>query len=256
MLHANQTVSSKRLLIIGCLLLVSMISTRHALADTIFFDDFDDGDAEDAMPVDWVPGGGTWDASSGDYVVTGSIPRFSLVSGHSSLGDVSIRTQVELDGTVGGGLAVRRTSPLAGYAGQIQPDRTIEILRVDGTPVPVFLGTSTVPFDPLVQDVVLQLDAVGSELSLWAWPAGDPMPLAPQLVVSDSTYPTGTVGLVSARIGGDPSASATFRFAHAASTHIPEPSTSVLIVVAGLGLVRFAGHRNRRRHGSANPIAR
>jgi hypothetical protein len=46
-----------------------------ASANTIFYDDFNDGNAQDGMPVTWVPVSafpGTFDASSGDYLLAPS----------------------------------------------------------------------------------------------------------------------------------------------------------------------------------------
>ena len=76
-----------------------MMSVQAASADTIFFDNFNDRNAGDGIPVTWAPSLGTWDASSGDYVATGSIPRVSLATDHV-LGDTSVRAQVRVTGTL------------------------------------------------------------------------------------------------------------------------------------------------------------
>ena len=139
MLRANQRVSSKPRLIITCCVLTSMISAQAASAATIFFDDFNDGNAGDGMPVTWAPSLGTWDASSGDYVATGSSPRVSLVPAHV-LGDTSVRAQVRVVGNINAVLGVRRPLPLAGYAGNLQANGTLTIDRIDGGPHPSFWG--------------------------------------------------------------------------------------------------------------------
>ena len=241
--RANEEASSKRLLTVACCVLTWMICAQAASADTIFFEDFNDGNAQDGMPVTWAPGPGTWDASSGDYIATGSSPRVSLVPAHV-LGDTSARTQVRVTGTIGAALAVRRPTPLNGYAGEIRANGTMAIARLDGAPLPVLLGSAVVPFNPVQQDVMLQFDAFGDKLSLWAWPVGESMPVEPQVVAFDNTYPEGPAGLISAAFAAAPTDSTTFRFVHVADTHIPEPSTFVLMSLGGLVLL-YSRRRKR-----------
>src|SRR5215212_711121 len=187
-----------------------MLCTRAASAARIFLDDFNDGNAGDGTPVTWVPGSGTWDASSGDYVATGSFPRVSRVLEHV-LSDTSARTQARVVGNVAVNLAVRRPGVNEGYAGVIRPDGSMTIARF-GVGAPVALGSAVVPFNPVQQDVMLQFDAFGDKLSLWAWPVGQPMPNEPQLVAFDNSYPQGPVGLISSSAAGLPSDSTTYRF--------------------------------------------
>ena len=99
-----------------------MICAQAASADTIFFDNFNDGNAGDGMPVTWVPGSGTWNASSGDYVATGSLPRVSRVPDHV-LGDTSARTQARVVGNVDGHSS-RTTADGQSAATLVKSDRT------------------------------------------------------------------------------------------------------------------------------------
>ena len=120
------------------------------------------------------------------------------------------------------------------------------IAKVGGVGGPVALGSAVVPFTPLEQDVLLQFDAIGHKLSLWAWPVGGSMPNEPQVVAFDDTYATGPVGLISAAFTAAASDSTTFRFVQVADTHIPavpEPSTFALVSLAGCGLL----HARRRK---------
>jgi hypothetical protein len=221
-----------------------MLCTAAASAAPVFSDDFNDGNAQDGSPETWAPGLGTWNASSGDYVATGSIPRVALAPAHL-LGNTSVRTQVRVTGTVGASIALRRPTPLVGYAGGIRSDGFMTIARADGTASPVILGTASVPFNPVTQDVMLQFDGIGSEFRLWAWRVGESMPNQPQIIAFDSTYAQGFAGLVSPASAGSPSDSTTFRFIEVANTHIvPEPSTFALMSLAGCGLLRA---RRRKR---------
>ena len=70
------------------------------------------------------------------------------------------------------------------------------------------------------------------------------MPDQPQVVAFDNTYAEGPAGLISAGFAGGPSDSTTFRFVHVANTHIPEPSTFVLMSLGGFGLL-YARRRKR-----------
>jgi len=216
---------------------VLLLCARAGSAGPVYSDDFNDGNAQDGTPLTWSPGPGTWDASSGDYVATGSLPRVALVPAYV-LTDTSIRAQVRVTGNVNAGLALRRPQFLLGYAGEIQTNGTLAISRKDGPDAPVRLGTSTVPFNPVAQDVMLQFDAIGSTLSLWAWRVGEPMPIAPQVVASDTTYAQGLAGFVSASATAVESDRTTFRFVEVADTHIvPEPSALLLVSLAGCGLL-------------------
>jgi hypothetical protein len=108
-----------------------------------------------------------------------------------------------------------------------------------GVGAPVALGSAVVPFNPVQQDVVLQFDAFGDQLSLWAWPVGGPLPVQPQVVAFDNNYAEGPVGLISSSAAALPSDSTTYRYIRVDNTHIPipEPSTFVLITLAGCGLL-------------------
>jgi hypothetical protein len=248
MAHANRLKCSKLLLVMACCALTSILCAPATSAEKDFFDDFDDGNAGDGKPVTWVPGSGTWDASSGDYVATGSLPRVSRVPDRV-FGNTSVRAQVRVMGNIDAALAVRRPMVNQGYAGAIRPDGSMAIARVDGA-VPVALGSAVVPFNPLDQDVMLQFDAIGDTLSLWAWPVGQPMPNEPQIVAFDNTYAEGPVGLISAGFAAVPSDSTTFRFVQVADAHIvPEPSTFVLMIlgVCGLLYARRAMHLQSQR---------
>ena len=64
---------------------------------------------------------------------------------------------------------------------------------------------------------VVQLDAFGSELRLWAWRAGDNPPPEPQVVAQDNTYESGFVRLLSVTENGNV---ASFRYVRVADTRL------------------------------------
>lgn len=226
-------------------ILACLACTQTASANTIFFDTFNDGSAADGMPVTWVSQTGTWDASSSDYVSTGNGIRRSLIPA-LDLADTSVRARVRLDGdpsqTIALGVGIRRATGPFGYAADIVSDGTIGLYRVDGTPTPNALATTVVPFETVGQDLLLQVDAMGDELSMWVWPVGEPMPTDPQVAVADSTYSSGSVGVLG--LSFDATHDATFRFVHVADTHIPEPS-SCLLAMVGVGSVLIVTRRLR-----------
>jgi hypothetical protein len=136
-------------IVVSCL--IATFSLRPAAADTIFQDTFDDGNPADAAPVTWVPQAGTWDASSGDYVVGGPGLKESRVPEHI-LADKSVRTRVRLSGqgVPRRGVAIQFRRQAAnnnlGYGASVLADGLIGIFRL--APF-VDLGSTIVPFDVL-----------------------------------------------------------------------------------------------------------
>jgi hypothetical protein len=69
----------------------------------------------------------------------------------------------------------------------------------------------------------MQFDLFGSSLSMWAWPADEPMPSAPLITAIDSSFTKGEVGIDYFSLQADPMlGNAIFRFVHAADTHISD----------------------------------
>jgi len=79
-------------------------------------------------------------------------------------------------------------------------------------------------------EVTLRFDVVGSELSLWAWPAGQEMPSLPAVRVIDSTYEEGLVGLAFLEFPGEFNALGNARDFRANA--VPEPASMTLEVVS------------------------
>ncbi|MFV1969243.1 MAG: PEP-CTERM sorting domain-containing protein [Pirellulaceae bacterium] len=238
-------------------ILGTLVVTANVHAAVVFFDDFNDGDAEDGNPVTWTPnpGGGcldgTYDASSGDYHFwnRSSTPSGCMhaVAEEYELDSTSVRTQF-LQGTKNVGIQLRGNSAeSSSYIGVLHRDAGKLFIYREDPPIDstsgnlVLLNEAKLPFNPLILDVdvILQFDAFGDELSLRAWPADEPMPAAPYVTAYDTTFTAGTVGLVSVP-GGQGYGDVFFRYVYVADERIPEPSSIVLALVGLAGLVTFA----------------
>ena len=237
------TRASLRHAVTTCFVIVGVCA--GASADTIFFDDFSDGDAQDGMSATWDPMvpqfPGVYDASTGDYRLlpppgAGRSGSFmAALVRDVFLSDASIRTRVRriqddasILGRVGLLAQLNPVNPAlsadaySGYEALIRTDRQLQIVRIDEGPTRTVLGSSTVAFDVLTDDIMLQFDLFDGNLRLWAWQPGTAMPQIANIAVTDSTYVSGAVGVTS----GGPDVGA-FRFVHVADTHIPEPSSFV-----------------------------
>jgi RNA polymerase sigma factor (sigma-70 family) len=232
---------------------VSGVLSSLARAETIFFDNFDDGDAGDGSPVAWVPvpgASGTFDASTGDYVVAPSQYFASAGVPQHIVSDVSIRAQVrvlEPSGAGGGPYLIARGSRSSGiaYTARVNEDGLAAIERT--SPVQTFASVRT-DLRPLEEDVVMQLDVFGSSLSFWAWRAGEPRPKEPLLTATNSVITqAGEVGVAYYSIVPNHPVlgSAAYRFVHVADTSIPEPSTATLSSVFFAGVIAWQWRRWR-----------
>jgi hypothetical protein len=238
-------------------LTVLLASTAlQASADTVFFDDFSDGDAQDGIPVTWTEAiGGDYDATSGDYVLTatpgGGVMLSTVVD--ITLTDFSIRTQVRTSSELGTVYVVARVQeplvfPRSGsYFGALDYNPNFGGTRlilgiVEADSLSLFGDLTVLPFDVRIDDAVLQLDVIGNELKLWVWKAGDPVPDQPQLTATDNTYSEGTMRIVNDKenlnIG-------TFRYVHVADSHIPIPEPTTLLL-AMFGMAGTCCFRRRR----------
>ena len=220
----------------------SMFATASVYAETVFYDDFSDGDLDG-----WSVADGTT-ASIVDGSLEISRNGFARIRPEGvALGDISIRTQVRAlapSTNFGIGVMVRRQtgqSPPCYYAGvadtgEYGGDSFWGVCNGDDFPE---IDTD---FDVLEEDVLLQLDVIGNQLSLWTWRPDEPMPAKPHATIEDDLLTSGVVDLW---INAIPSGSVrgAFRFVHIANAHIPEPSTLLLCIIA---LAVVSGWRKRR----------
>lgn len=208
----------------------------HAQGNTIFRDTFNDGDAEDGMPVTWTPlpdRVGNYDASSGDYVLSpifpGTTDTLRSLAEESTLADTSIRSQVSLQND-GSFLIIGARDLYFAFILRTNSGSTrAGITRDDSNTV--LSDIVELPFDVLQEDAVMQFDVIGNSLRLWVWPASGFRSKEPQATAVDDTYESGLVS-----VGSSTEGRATFRYVHVADMHIPEPSALFLAVVGMLGL--------------------
>ncbi len=174
------------------------------------FDDFEDGDATDGHPFTWPADsskpGGTREVVGGDYVLTHNGEADSdVLESVGATGDVSVRSQMRFSNADVGNAAIyaRAVAGISYYAGLTRGGR-VHVGQNGGAYHSV--QTNLRPVD---QDVTVQLDIIGNNISVKAWPSGDPEPEAPLKSFADSTLTVGTVGVY--MYGNTPEASVAFR---------------------------------------------
>ena len=248
-MNANRIGTTAFSVIVG---VVGLANPNPSNAETVFFDDFSDGSVTNDVPVDrdgnpvvWTPipglDSGTFDASSGDYVITtapddGSA-QVPVVSSHV-LSDTSIRARVTSDADTGP-LLMARVDPVAltAYTAGIWPPNGNAFIQ-QNLPGANVLKSEPIDLDPSQEDVLLQFDLFGDELSLFAWRPGEPKPHDPIVMVTDSLFQSGLVGLMVDTPVND-TRSGTFRFVQVADMPIPEPSTLTLVVLGVFGFFAY-----------------
>jgi hypothetical protein len=224
-----------------------------------FFDDFEDGDvtndiplSDDGTPVIWTPNPiqpGDYDVLDGDYVLAPVPEGQSFMASNVEdvdFGGTSIRSRMsmsQLNGRVGLTVRNQNAGDTHNYTAMLytpnQTGSSLQLYRSGDGDESILLGSVAVfLLNPSTDDAMLQLDAFGDELKVWAWKAGDPMPGEPQLTRIDSTYESGFAGILSVR-----GATGSFRSVEAADMHIPEPSA---LTLAALGLLGLIARRRRR----------
>lgn len=188
-----------------------------------FYDDFEDGGADDGDPVAWLPwvpfGAGTRVVAGGSYTVTPGdqtpdVPGYrperteanSTVEGFVAQ-DVSIRALISLPeyGDYWTGFAARDLFDDANLNGSnvaagLQPDGSIAIWTqrwTDQMLPETVLQFEELGLDLTGRDVYLELNMFGREVSLRVWPEGEPKPGEPQIStqVPPSFVQAGEIGL-------------------------------------------------------------
>ena len=215
-----------------------LILVAPADANILYSEDFSTGDIARVV-WDESPNPTFFDASSGDYVLTqpdGETPVFSFVTGVPeilNLTDTSVRAQVGLTGSSEGAAVFARGGPVT-YQGGFEADSKQLYL---GWNDPGFNLFNLVDFeyDLNAEDLVLQLDVIGSELALWAWRPGDGKPAQPQLTYTDNANlaTSGRPGILHDPASPGTSSTLAFRYFLVADSSIPEPSTICMALAVG-----------------------
>lgn len=224
------------------LVTVLALQMKTATAEEIFFDDFRDGDIQndtpvtrDGVPVRWDPLTvlpGDYDVTHGDLTFTppaggAQNHRMAAIARDLDLSDVSIRAQVtKLQDTPNFGEWISisgRVTPAdpgssvyAGYEARIDTADNLQLYQFGPTGSETIGSFNGHGFDITGEDVLLQLDAIGDRLKVWAWRPGDIMPADPQIDVVDTTHASGTVSVLSTDGPGD--SVGVFRFVQVADS--------------------------------------
>ena len=200
-----------------------VLSPTKVDAATIFFDDFEDGDHLDGAPVTWSWSGP--DPDDEEMVVDGSLVLVStgINGGYNFVGEadhVLADTSIRMQATGGTqdlvSASVRNMPQAFGYWARVSAAGELAV----GCCGERFMEVQT-DLRPETEDVILQFDAFGSQLSFWAWRLGDEMPDTPQITVTDGRRTAGVVGLsVWNWPWSDEPVEGVFRYAHVADVHI------------------------------------
>ncbi len=176
----TQLLRSRRLFVAFVLVLL----TRVSLAQIVFQEDFSDRNAQDGHPVHWVEReltGATYDVSTGDYIFRAGLaydlsgPSLAADPVDYVLTDSSVVAQIRGNGPFSDlGIGARwNEAATTGYFAGFGRNSVLYVGRCDG-PVacPVLNNVSVGDLDLIAEDVLLRFDAVGDQLSAWAWRTG------------------------------------------------------------------------------------
>ncbi len=234
--------------------IVSMI-TAPANATILYSEDFSSGNAARAV---WSenPSSRNFDASSGDYVLrqpNGETPVYAFLNGVPeirSLTDTSVRAQVRFgDSSVGSAALFARLKDNRVYQGGYFDEdgqRGLYLGWNEGTTFHLFDAVAY-EYDLKAEDLVLQLDVIGNELTIWAWRPGEGKPAVPQLTYTDNEAiaTSGRQGILHDPDAAGTASTTTFRYLQVADSPIPEPSTLFLSLL-GLAAVCIGWRRKSK----------
>lgn len=198
-----------------------------------WYDNFNDGNAQDGNPVTWelteaLPG--NFSATTGDYLLSapgdGNDDSSLIASVGVSFTDTYVRTQgLVLPGSneeeVGGTLGVfARYNPetLSGYTAILSNGSDLQLLKVAGGAAEE-LGSIDLEIDTAA-DALIQLDVIGDLLNVYVWRPGQTKPVDPVMSFNDAEYTSGRAGILYNE--NDDNTTGVFRFVAAQDTPLAD----------------------------------
>jgi hypothetical protein len=193
-------------------------------------DDFNDGSVTDGNPVTWSQNAagafpGTYDASSGDYVLsqpTGPFEQLVTWVDNVNFTDVYVRAQgVILPGPAGedsGNLALlARLNDMfvTGYILYLGADGTLGLQVALGNDIQDITEVELGDLNA-ASDVIMELNIVGTQLSGYVWRPGDSKPATPQITGESGIFESGEAGIAYDQV--DDNTIGVFRWAMAQDT--------------------------------------
>jgi hypothetical protein len=153
--------------------------------------------------VKWTPvsgyDSGTFDTSTGDLVITtrNGAPQVAAALDYT-FRSVSIRARVrashrDMSGT--SLLARISVDDQCAYAAGVSP-LTGNAFIQQNLPEPNVLVRKATSLDESVEDIWLQFDVIGNQLSLYVWRPGEPKPEKPFICTVDDRFQSGLVGVL------------------------------------------------------------
>jgi hypothetical protein len=207
-----------------------------------WYDNFNDGNAEDGSPVTWQKTAATpgiYSATTGDYLL--SAPGDAdgeeqgadfddnsvIASVADSFEDTYVRTGAVVlpgpnEGEVGGTLGVFArydATTVSGYTAILSNGGHLQLLKVAGG-APALLNQINGLEINTAADAIIQLDVIGDLLNVYLWRNGQPKPVEPILSWNDSDYTSGRAGVIHNE--NDDNTIGVFRFATAQNTPLPD----------------------------------
>lgn len=243
----SNRIGSMRFVAFAAAIGLTLSANAHVLIDD-FDDGNDDGWTRYSVGVEGMPWGPPiFDAGTGSYhlATTGAVPEgvpaVLLSTWNESVdpfySEGFLQATVRADNDLTSVITVMRgtgdpgTGELYAYLFIGNPDvHRFKLSRYDGFEE-VVLGTIELPFYP-GENWIIQGGAVGDQISMKVWRAGDPEPDDPQLVVTDSTYTYGQFAVeASHRTSGEASISGVFDDIY----FIPPPGEIYVVNPEGTG---------------------
>jgi hypothetical protein len=218
-------------------------------ADDLLFDDFTSPNPTslNREPIRWLPDPGRLSIVDGSLHIAGAGQFSRAVTSGFDHADVSVRTLFRDGHNASPWIQARFRKNLqpadTGYFAGLLTDGTAFIGITGGNPREIVSVPTDV--DPTRESVLLQFDALGDELTLYAWRADEPFPAEPTVSFDGATLlHSGEIALGIGAGNQSLAHSGNFDFVRVAPYSIPEPSTALL---AGAGLAGLL-YVSRRAH--------